>query len=439
MNTAPARPGTADPVRLGRNADFVRLWLSQTLSATGSRVSYLVYPLLVLTITGSASAASVVAAVAAFAGVVVRIPAGVLLDRANRRTVMLSSEAVRVVAMATAVVAVALNRAPLSLIAVVAAIDASGSALFVSAERTILRHIVPLQQVPAATARNEARTFTAELLGPALGGALYGLARTAPFVFNIVAYGVSFVAVLAIRKPLRAEAHHDQEGWGTAFASGVRFLAKEPFLRALATVGPLLNMAFTGIMFVVVVVLHNAGVPPQGIGVSMATVAVGGIAGAVIAPWMQRALRPRRLVVGLSWLSAFMAALCVLLPAGYWVVAPLPVLVLLAPATTATLFGHQNAVTPDHLQGRVVSTLGLLVTAMNPVAPLLAGILLARWDSSVAFGAFAGIFVIASIIVTLSRGMRSFETPAATHRNVAAEKVGRGVAAETANPSVGME
>ncbi|WP_433063339.1 MFS transporter [Dactylosporangium sp. CS-033363] len=400
---------TAAAGRLGRNADFVRLWLSQTLSATGSRVSYLVYPLLVLTITGSASAAGVVAAVAALAGVAVRIPAGVLLDRANRRTVMLYSEAVRIAAMAAALVAVAIDRAPPALIAVVAAIDAGGSALFVSAERTILRHIVPLHQVPAATARNEARTFTAELLGPALGGALYGLTRAAPFVFNIVAYGVSFAAVLAIRKPLRSEPPPAREGWAASFAGGIRFVAREPFLRALATVGPLLNMAFTGIVFVVVVVLHDAGAPPQGIGLAMASVAVGGIAGAATAPWLQRALRPRRLVVGLSWLSASMAALCVLLPAGYWVVAPLPVLVLLAPATTATLFGHQTAVTPDHLQGRVVSALGLLVTLMNPVAPLLAGFLLARWDSSVAFGAFAGIFAIAAIVVTVSRGMRSLE------------------------------
>lgn len=439
MSKASAQLATGEPVPLRRNADFIRLWLSQILSATGSRVSYLVYPLLVLTITGSASAASVVAAVAAFVGVVVRIPAGVLLDRASRRTVMLCSEAVRVIAMASALVAVALGWVPVGLVVVVAAVDAGGSALFVSAERTILRHIVPLEQVPEATARNEARTFTAELLGPALGGALYGLARAAPFVFNMIAYSASFLAVLAIRKPLQSEAHHDRDGWGKAFAGGIRFLMKEPFLRALATVGPLLNMAFTGIMFVVVVVLHNAGVPPQGIGISLATVAVGGIVGAAIGPRLQRALRPRRLVVGLSWLSALMAALCVVLPPGYWVVAPLPVLVLLAPPATATLFGHQTAVTPDHLQGRVVAALGLLVTAMNPIAPLLAGFLLARWSGAVAFAAFAGIFVIASIFVTLSKGMRSLETSGTTHRSATPEKAEPGVLPERAAPNVSME
>ncbi|RZU53273.1 putative MFS family arabinose efflux permease [Krasilnikovia cinnamomea] len=396
----------AEQVPLGRNRDFKRLWLSQALSATGSRVSFLVYPLLILALFESVAAASAVAAVCALSEVVARLPAGVLLDRLQRRSVMLWCETARILAMVVAIVTIATGSATLWLIMLVAAVDAGGAALFVSAERTALRHIVPMEQIQTAAARNEARTFTAELLGPALGGVLLNIARVAPFIFNAFAYSLSFLSVLAIRKPLQSPREQDGEGVWASFLIGAQFLFHQPFLRALAAIGPLLNMAFTGTMFVVVVVLNEAGVPSYGVGVCLAVVASGGILGAVLAPMLQRKLPPRRLVVILSWTSASMVALCIVLPAGYWMVVPLPILVLFAPPTTSILFGHQTAVTPDHLHGRVVAAMGLLISGLNPFAPLLAGLLLETWNHAVAFAAFTFIFVIASIIVTFSKGVR---------------------------------
>ncbi|WP_206797399.1 MFS transporter [Amycolatopsis sp. MtRt-6] len=400
-------PKTGEPVPLSRNQDFVRLWLSQTLSAVGARVTYLVYPLLILAIDGSTAAAGAVAGTAALVEIAVRIPAGVLLDRLDRRKVMLWTEAARVSAMIAAFTTAALGWISVPLVFAVAAVDAGGSALFVSAERTVLRHIVTHDQITVASARNEARTFTAELLGPALGGALFGLARALPFLFNAAAYATSFFAVLAIKRPLRGDVPEHHESFVKAFKAGFGFLWRQPFLRAVIVFEPLLNMAFTGTLFVIIVILHDAGIPAYGIGAAMAVTAVGGILGAVAAPWIKRLLSPWLLIVLLSWTSALMAMMCVLLPAGYWVVAPMPVLVFFAPATTATVFGHQTAVTPDHLHGRVVTALGLFMSAMNPVAPLAAGILLEHLESPAVLAVFASVFVVASVIATFSKGIRT--------------------------------
>ncbi|TDB87237.1 MFS transporter [Actinomadura sp. KC216] len=405
-------PRAGEAIPLGRNRDFVRLWLSQTLSATGSRVSYLVYPLLILAISDSTTAAGAVAGTAALVEIAVRIPAGVLLDRLDRRKVMLWTEAARVAAMIAALTAAALGLISVPLVFAVAAIDAGGAALFVSAERTVLRHIVAGDQITVASARNEARIFTAELVGPALGGALFGLARALPFVFNAVAYATSFFAVLAIKRSLRGKVPEEDEDIIKAFTAGFGFLWRQPFLRAIVVVEPLLNMAFTGTMFVVIVILHDAGVPSYGIGTAMAVLAVGGILGAVATPWIQKLLTPRSIIVFLSWTSALMAGICVILPSGYWVVVPLPILVFFAPATTATVFAHQTAVTPDHLHGRVVSALGFFMKAMNPIAPLAAGILLEYLESSAVIAVFASVFVLASVIVTLSKGVREMGEPA---------------------------
>ncbi|WP_305787982.1 MFS transporter [Symbioplanes lichenis] len=409
-------PLTGGTVPLNHNRDFVRLWLSQALSATGSRVSYLVYPLLILAISGSTAAAGAVAGTAALVEIVVRIPAGPLLDRLDRRKLMLWTESARVAAMVVAAVAAALGWISVPLIFAVAAVDAGGAALFESAERTVLRHIVARDQITVASARNQARIFTAELLGPPLGGALLGLARALPFVFNAVAYATSFCTVLSIRRSLRGDQPERHENTLEAFTAGFSFVWRKPFLRAVAVAEPLLNMAFTGTMFVILVILHDAEIPAFGIGAALAVIAVGGILGAIASPWIERLLVPRLIIVVLSWTSALMAALCVLLPPGYWVVAPMPVLVFFAPAVTATIFGHQTAITPDHLHGRVVTALGLFATAMNPIAPLTAGILLEHLDSRAVLAVFAAVFVLASVVVTFSKGIRAMgEAPRPEH------------------------
>ena len=400
-------PNAGEAIPLSRNQDFVRLWLSQTLSAIGSRVTYLAYPLLILAISGSTAAAGAVAGTAALVEIAVRIPAGVLLDRLDRRKLMLWTEAARVAAMIAAFTAAALDLISVPLVFAVAAVDAGGSALFVSAERTVLRHIVTKDQITVASARNEARTFTAELLGPALGGALFGLSRALPFLFNAVAYATSFFAVLSIKRPLRGNVPEKHESFVKAFAAGFGFMWRQPFLRAVIMFEPLLNMAFTGTLFVIIVILHDANIPAFGIGAAMAVTAVGGILGAVASPWIKRLLSPRLLIVLLSWTSALMAAICVILPSGYWVVAPLPILVFFAPATTATVFGHQTAITPDHLHGRVVTALGMFMSAMNPIASLAAGILLEHLESPAVLAIFASVFVLASVIVTFSKGIRT--------------------------------
>src|SRR5688572_32348980 len=167
----------ADTVPLRRNRDFRRLWVSQVLSDAGSQATAIAYPLLVLAMTGSAVGAGIVGTVAAVVRLVLRLPAGVLVDRVDRRRLMLGCETARAAAMAGLGLAVLSGRVSLAIVAVAAAVDAAGYVLFGSAERAALRHLVPPSQVAAAAAGNEARTFAADLVGPAVGGVLFGLGR----------------------------------------------------------------------------------------------------------------------------------------------------------------------------------------------------------------------------------------------------------------------
>jgi DNA-binding transcriptional ArsR family regulator len=83
------------PQPLWRNRDFLLLWSGQTISTLGTRISGLAYPLLVLAVTGSPAQAGLVGFAQTLPYLVWFLPAGALVDRWDRKRVMLVADAGR--------------------------------------------------------------------------------------------------------------------------------------------------------------------------------------------------------------------------------------------------------------------------------------------------------------------------------------------------------
>lgn len=131
---------------LRENRDFQLLWSGQVVSHLGSRISAVALPLLVLELTGSATDAGVVRFAGQLPLVLFMLPAGVLLDRTDRRRVMLVTEFVRAIAFGSIAVAIALGALAFVHIVVVAAVAGIGLAFFEIAQRAALRQLVPAEQ-----------------------------------------------------------------------------------------------------------------------------------------------------------------------------------------------------------------------------------------------------------------------------------------------------
>jgi MFS family permease len=397
---------------LWRNREFTLLWSSQSLSDLGDGVASLALALLVLAETGSPVSAGLVGTLSQVARLVFRLPAGVLVDRIDRRRVMVVGDVVRLAAFAALASAVLAGRAGFLLIVVVAVVDAAAGAFFGTAEDASLRSIVPAAQLPAAVARNEARSYGASLAGPPLGGLLFGLGHAVPFLGNAISSVVSVFAVLLIRKPLQAERADEPAAYGAAFADGLRFVFANPFLRALLLVGAPLNFAITGVLFTVIVALQQNGTAPAVIGLTETIVAAGGLLGAVFAPALQSRLTLPALTRCICWTAAALLAGSALLTSTIAAAIPLGVTVFLGPACNAALFGFQAAITPDHLQGRVISIVMVVATSLAAAAPLLAGAVLSIWPAPAAILVFAAAVAVSALTATFSSGIRGAAAPA---------------------------
>jgi Transmembrane secretion effector len=394
------------PSNLWRNRDFNLLWVSQSLSDLGNAISALAVPLLVLVLTHSPVQAGLVSTAGLVVTVVCRVPAGVLVDRVDRRRIMLACDAIRLVAYLMLGLVVLDGKASIAAVIVVTVVASGCNALFGTAEHSSLRNIVAPGQLPAAVARNEARSYGTGLAGPPLGGLLFGLGRALPFFGDALTFLASFVGVALIRRPLQEPRAVEHDGNLRALAEGFRFVFVNPFLRAVLLIAAPLNLAINGIIFTIIVTLQGHHTPPAVIGAVETVVAVGGLLGALVAPALQRRLPLPTLIRGICWAAAGFMAISALLTSSVLAAVPVAIAVFLGPASNAALFGHQAAITPDRLQGRVISVVIVVATSVAALAPLLAGVLIALWGSPVAILVFSAAVGGSAIAATLSKGVR---------------------------------
>ena len=398
---------TEAPANLWRNRDFNLLWISQSLSDLGNAIATLAVPLLVLHLTHSPVRAGLVATIGLVTVVLCRLPAGVLADRVDRRRLMLACDAVRLVVYLALGVVVLREGATLPLVIAVTVVGAACNALFATAEHSALRNIVWPDQLPAAVARNEARAYATSLAGPPIGGLLFGLGRALPFVGNAVTFLMSLAGVAFVRRPLQQPRDDAPAGHAAAMAEGLRFVFGDPFLRAILLIAAPLNLAIHGIIFTIIVTLQRHGTPPAVIGTVEMVVAVGGLLGALAAPALHRRLRLPVLIRGICWTATGFMAVSALCTASVLAAVPIAAAVFLGPASNAALFGHQAAITPDRLQGRVVSVVIVVATSVASAAPLLAGMMITLWGSATSVLVFAAAVSGAAVAATVSRGIRS--------------------------------
>src|SRR5439155_17142568 len=106
---APALAPPAPLAPLWRNRDYMLLWSGQVVSTAGSTASGIVFPLLILAITNSPTAAGIAGALSTVPYVLFSLPAGALIDRWDRKRVMVLCDAGGALALASIQAALALE------------------------------------------------------------------------------------------------------------------------------------------------------------------------------------------------------------------------------------------------------------------------------------------------------------------------------------------
>jgi MFS family permease len=362
-------------VPLRQNRDFVLLQAGRLLSTAGTQFTTIAYPLLVLAVTHSPAKAGIVTFARVMPQAAFGLLAGVAADRWNRKRLMIGADFVRAVAIASLAATILLDRVAFWQVAIVAFVEGTGSVLFGAAQAGALRGVVPLRQLPAAAGVQEARGATVMLVGPPVGGVLFGLSRALPFLADAVSYVFSFLSLLAMRTPFQETREVDTSRIRSQIAAGFRFLWSQPFLRTCAFLWGLGNFVMPGIFLVIVVTGTRQGLSSGQIGGLFALFGAFLLIGSLVSPFFRRAFSMRTILLIELW-TWLGSSLFIIWPNVYVLTAAILPQAIAMPITDSVVTGYRVAVTPDRLLGRVESVRSNIALLVSPLGPLLAGFLL---------------------------------------------------------------
>ena len=190
---------------LWRNRDFLFLWSGQAISLIGTSSSQLAFPLLILALTGSPAQAGFIGALGILPFLLLSLPAGALIDRWNRKRTMIICDVGRTLSMASIPFALVIGHLIVIQLYLTSIITGTFFVFFNIAEVACLPRVVSKEQLPDAAARNEATMNVSFLLGPLLGGSLYGIGRALPFLADAISYVISVISLLFIKTKFEQE------------------------------------------------------------------------------------------------------------------------------------------------------------------------------------------------------------------------------------------
>ena len=401
------------PVPLSRNRDFNLLWAGQGLSALGSAASYIAYPLLILALTRSAADVGLVAFVEGLPAVLLALPAGLLVDRYDRRRTMLVCDAARLLILAAVALLVWRHHIALGYLAVAAFAEGAFSIVFTVASTVTLSAVVPQEQIGAAAGRQQARDTAAVLVGGPIGGALFSVARFVPFLADAVSYLFSFVGVALIRTPGKPDDTETEVGTGTGtgllseLAQGLRFIRRTPFIRATALLGGAVNCIGAALMILCIISIRSHGASATGTGVFLSIAGAGGICGGLLAPKLADLLSERAVHLGTVWLWAVLIPLMALTSNPYLLGLIGAGVAFPMPAWYGVVLARTFSTTPDEMQGRVQSVNRLLSQGLSAVGPLLAGAGYATLGASGVDGVLAVAALLTALTSTFTSALRA--------------------------------
>ncbi|MEV0810066.1 MFS transporter [Micromonospora sp. NPDC050200] len=363
---------------------FAKLWAASTMSALGSGMATVAAPLYVAARTDDPLVVSAASGVAWLPWLLFALPGGVLADRVDRRRLMVVIDWVRVAALAVLAGAMLTGRAGVALLYVVLFVVNTGEIVFRSASQAMLPAVVPRARLERANGWLGGGTTLANgmLAGP-LGGFLFVVAESIPFLVNAGTYALSAVLVALVAGSYRGAREAGRPAVRSVRAEigeGFRWLLGQRLLRTMAVLIGLLNLTLTAALAVLVLLAtERLGLDSVGYGLLFTCMAVGGLLGAVVGD---------RLVAAIS--ATWTIRIGLLVEAGLHLA--------LAASTSAWLIGGalfafgvhgalwnivanslRQRLTPPALLGRVGGTTLFIAAGGNCAGALLGGVIAATF------------------------------------------------------------
>jgi MFS family permease len=356
------------------SGSYWRLWWANAISSTGDGAFVAALPLLAVTISRDPRLVAVVTAAGYLPWMVLSLPAGALVDRYDRATLMWRAQAVQAAVVAAVAVLVIFRIASIAVLGLAGLLLGCAEVVFSNAAQAVLPDLVPPELLARANGSQQVSLTVGEtFLGPPAGSLLFAVAAALPFGLDAISFAGS-AALLARMPRIRRETGQPKVAIRAQIAEGLRWLYRHRLLRVVAVLLGVFNFANQmGQAVLVLLATQTLHVGTRGYGLLLAVTAVGSVAGGLVSPAVTRrlGLLPSLIIAGAVDAAVFVGlglapdpAVAALMLAGQGLA------VTMWNVVTVSL---RQQVVPAHLLGRVNSVYRMLGWGLMPLGALAGG------------------------------------------------------------------
>lgn len=369
-------------VAVWRDPEFEKLWAGALVSSLGTAITTLGVPLIAVQLLGATpSQMGLLGAAGTASFIVFGLAAGVVVDRARRRTVLIATSLASAFVVGSVPLAQLLGTLRMEQLYAVEFVAGSLALVDQVAFQAILPRLIGRERLLEGVTIVRSTDSVTAILGPSAAGILIQI-LTAPIaiILDAVSYIVQCLLTVFIRvdepaAPARAPGTHV---WHDVL-EGLHYVLGEPSLRGLAIGGATHNVFSNGAIVALYVLYANQvlGLSPVAIGIVFAAGGPGALLGSVVAGRYGRRFGMRGTLAQTQVLTGIARAF---VPLAAFV--PYPVVALVAgelllgiarAIANVNQLSMRMTLTPDHLQGRMAASVRFLMWSVVPVGALAGG------------------------------------------------------------------
>ncbi|MFB8243222.1 MFS transporter [Kitasatospora purpeofusca] len=411
----------ARPISVWRQRNFQAMWSAHTVSQFGTQITFFVIPVLALTtLSASTGQLGLVSAMETLPFLLVALPAGALLDRWDRRRVMITADIGRAAAIALLPVGHLTGVLSVPLLCAVGFCIGLFTVFFDIADQAFLPTVVPPEQTPDGNSRLEFSRSTAELAGPSLGGVLLQTV-SAPLVLvvNSVSYLVSALLLNLVRTPAVQAPNTPAPAktrMRTRIAEGLRFVLRHRTLRSLALATGISNLVGLGGALGVVLTayaLRDLKLSPGELGLALTVGNCGALVGATLGGRLTRLAGLGPVLIGAKSMSGIAVVVLATATPARAVPTLIAAVGIMACGITVYNIGQvslRQAVTPTGMQARMNASVRFAVWGTLPVGALAGGFLGSVLGTRPTLWTIAGIGLLSCLPLILTKDVRTLRT-----------------------------
>jgi MFS family permease len=368
---------------LWQHADFMKLWLGQTVSLVGDAITDLALPLTAaLTLHATPVQMGLLKAAQFAPHLLIGLAAGVWVDRWQRRPVLIAADFGRALLLGSIPIAAIVDLLHIEHLYLVAFLEGTLSLFFTTAYMAFLPGLIKREHLVEGNSKFVVSQSTSQILGPGLAGTLVQW-FTAPVVIALdtVSFLFSALLLILIRTPEPDLVYLKQPNFWQEVGEGIHLIVRNPLLRALAYCAGTIRLFISLVDSVYILyVTRNLGFQPAFIGVILATGAFGALFGSLLASRFIRWFGLGSTIVygAILWGIGYL-----FIPLTFGSTAISVLLLIFAGVLSGlgdTIFGitHvslRQTLVPDHLLGRMTASVRCIIWGAVPLGALLGGIL----------------------------------------------------------------